>query len=271
MAPAAAGVLGHAIPFLHALGVFGIFCATASGTYLVNDVLDAEADRRHPAKRHRPVASGALSEPAAALVGLTLVATGLLGAWLLTGGQLLLTMGAYVAIPALGYSLWLKREPVIEMGAVAIGFVLRAVAGGVGTHVPLTNWFLVVTSFGALFIVAGKRAAEHYHLGERRAEHRVVLGQYSWTFLQSTLILSASVTVTAYCLWAFERTGLSRTGHHLVWIELTVVPVVLGMLYVLWLLLEGKGGAPEDLVVSDRRLQLLGLLWIVLFAVGIYA
>lgn len=272
MAPAAAGVLTHLSPFLHALGVFGIFCTVASGTYLVNDALDAEADRRHPKKRHRPVASGAISEPTAITLGLSLAAVGLAGSWLLAGWQLFLVMAAYVAIPALGYSLWLKREPVIEMGVVASGFVIRAIAGGVGTHVPLSNWFLVVTSLGALFVVAGKRAAEFQHLGEDRGAHRAVLSQYSRTFLQATLVLSASVTVTAYCLWAFDRSGLSsHRGEHLVLIELTVAPVVLGVLHVLWLLLEGKGGAPEELAIHDRQLQILGLLWVACLAIGIYA
>ncbi len=270
MAPAAAGVLSHGEALAHAFGAFGIFCAVASGTYLLNDALDAEADRRHPKKRHRPVAAGAISERAAVSLGLALAAAGLAASWALAGWQLFLVMGAYVAIPALAYSLWLKREPVIELGAVATGFVLRAVAGGVGTHVPLSNWFLVVTSFGALFIVAGKRAAEHQHLGEERGRHRAVLSLYSWTFLCSTLVLSAGVTVTAYC--AFERTGLiARAGHHPVWIELTVAPVVLGVLYVLWLLLEGKGGAPEELVTSERRLQILAASWLVFFLLGIYA
>ncbi len=272
MAPAAAAVLTHLNVFLHALGVFGIFCVVASGTYLVNDALDAEADRRHPKKRHRPVASGAISEPAAASIGLSLAAVGLAGAWLLAGWQFFVVMAAYVAVPALGYSLWLKREPVIEMGVVASGFVVRAVAGGVGTHVPLTNWFLVVTSFGALFIVAGKRAAEYQHLGEDRGAHRAVLSQYSRTFLQSTLVLSATVTVTAYCLWAFDRTGLAgHRGDHPVVIELTVVPIILGVLHVLWLLLDDKGGTPEDLALSDHQLQILGLFWVALFAIGVYA
>lgn len=271
MAPAAAGVLIHLGPFLHALGVFGVFCAVASGTYLVNDALDAEADRRHPDKRHRPVASGAIPEPVAVTTGLSLAAVGLGAAWALAGWELFVVMAAYVAVPALGYSLWLKREPVIEMGVVATGFVLRAVAGGVGTHVPLSSWFLVVTSLGALFVVAGKRAAEYQRLGEDRGAHRAVLSQYNWTFLQSVLVVSSSVTVTAYCLWAFDRTGLaSAPGHHPVWLELTVAPVVLGVLYVLWLLLEGKGGAPEELAFHDRRLQILGLIWVALFAVGIY-
>ena len=215
VAPAAAGVLRHPDDFLRTLAVFGIFCVAASGTYLLNDVADAEADRLHPKKRHRPIASGQLPEGLAAGVGGVLVAGAFAASWLLAGWELALVIGAYVAI-TVSYTVWLKREPVIELAAVAAGFVLRAIAGGVATHVPLSSWFLVVTSFGALFIVTGKRTAERKTLGTAGASHRVVLGEYSTSFLQSTLILTSSVTVTAYCLWAFERGGLSSRAGHLV-------------------------------------------------------
>lgn len=270
VAPAAAGVLGQSGDFLRALAAFGIFCAAASGVYLVNDVADVTADRRHPDKRHRPVASGALPVRVALSTSAVLVLAAVGAAWALGGWPMALVVGLYVGV-SLTYTAWLKREPVVELAAVASGFVFRAIAGGVATHVPLSNWFLVVTSFGALFVVTGKRAAEHQRLGEDRAEHRGVLAHYTEGFLRSTLTLTAAVTVTAYCLWAFERTGLeSHAGRHLVWIQLTVVPVVIGILYVFQLIEGGEGGAPEELVFRDRKIQVLGLLWVVLFAVGLY-
>jgi decaprenyl-phosphate phosphoribosyltransferase len=270
VAPAAAGVLDHSGDFLRSLAAFGLFCAAASGIYLVNDVADASADRQHPDKRHRPLATGALPVWAAMTTAVVLVLAALAAAWVLQRWQMVLVVALYVAI-SLGYSAWLKREPVVELAAVASGFVFRAIAGGVATQVPLSNWFLVVTSFGALFVVAGKRAAEHQRLGEDRAGHRAVLADYTLGFLRSTLTLSAAVTVTAYCLWAFERTGLeSHAGRHFVWIQLTVVPVVIGILYVFRLIDVGKGGAPEELVFRDTKLQVLGLVWVVLFAVGLY-
>jgi len=270
VAPAAAGVLHHGAIAARAGGAFGIFCAAASGVYLLNDSMDAVADRDHPDKRHRPVAAGTLSVPLAVTIGVTLLAAAIVASWLLAAWPLALVIGVYAAINV-AYTLGLKREPVIELAAVASGFVLRAIAGGVATHVPLSNWFLVVTSFGALFVVTGKRAAEHRLLGDDRVAHRPVLGQYTAEFLHSTLILTASVTVTAYCLWAFEHAGLAdHAGHHLVWIQLSVVPVVVGVLYVLRVLDAGEGGAPEDLVLRDRTIQVLGLVWILLFALGIY-
>jgi decaprenyl-phosphate phosphoribosyltransferase len=270
VAPAAAGVLGHEKAFLHALAAFGIFCAAASGTYLFNDVADAEADRQHPKKMHRPVASGALPVPLATATSAVLLAVAIACSWLLAGWPLALIVATYIAIN-ISYTLRLKREPVIELAAVASGFVLRAIAGGAATHVPLSNWFLVVTSFGALFLVVGKRSAEHATLGDERAAHRPVLDEYSTSFLQSALTLTAAVTATAYCLWAFDRGGLAdRAGHHFVWIELTVVPMILGVLYVLRLLDAGKGGAPEQLAFHDRFLQALGVIWAVMLLIGLY-
>ncbi|MDA8317979.1 MAG: decaprenyl-phosphate phosphoribosyltransferase [Acidimicrobiales bacterium] len=270
VAPGAAGVLTHAGPALHALGAFGIFCAAASATYLVNDSVDADADRRHPGKRLRPVAAGLVSPAAAISVAVALLGVALAGAALLAGWPLVVVVAAYGAV-TIAYTLRLKHEPVIELTAVASGFVLRAIAGGVATHVPLSSWFLVVTSFSALFIVIGKRTAEHETLGEDRGQHRSTLDHYSPAFLRSALTLSAAGAVTTYCLWAFDKAGLARHGGHLVWIELSVAPVVTGVLYVLRLLDAGRGGAPSELAFEDRTLQVLALLWTVLVGIGVYA
>ncbi len=271
VAPGAAGVLDHGRVALESLAVFAIFCAAASAAYLVNDTADAEADRAHPDKRHRPVASGAVGPGVALTTAGLLLAAAFAGAWLLEGWQLFAVIASYAAITA-AYSLWLKHEAVIELTAVASGFVLRAIAGGIGTHVPLSSWFLVVTSFGALFLVIGKRAGEHETLGEDRGSHRPTLELYSPQFLRSALTLSAAGAVTTYCLWAFDRTGLMHRGAgHLVWIELSVAPVITGVLYVLRILDAGKGGSPHELALEDRTLQVLVLVWALLVGLGVYA
>jgi decaprenyl-phosphate phosphoribosyltransferase len=137
--------------------------------------------------------------------------------------------------------------------------------------VPLSSWFLAVSSFGALFVVTGKRLGEWLRLGDRRGEHRKVLSLYTASFLRSALTLTASVTVTAYCLWAFDRAGLlSHASHHYVWIQLSVIPVILGTLHMLRLVDAGLVDAPEDLVFHDHVLQGLGTVWVTLFAIGIY-
>ena len=270
VAPAAAGKLGHLGAVGHAAAAFGVFSAAASGVYLFNDVFDAEADRHHPDKRHRPVAAGLIEVAPALGVGSVLVLGALVGSWFVAGWRLTVVMALYVAISA-AYSAWMKDVAVVELASVASGFVLRAIAGGVATHTPLSEWFLAVTSFVAMFIVTGKRVAEHRALGEGKAAHRRVLGEYTATFLQSTLTLTATAAVTTYCLWAFDRTGLAHPTHLVLWTELTVVPFVVGVLYVLRVLDAGGGATPEDLALGDRRLQVLGALWLSCFLVGIYA
>jgi decaprenyl-phosphate phosphoribosyltransferase len=267
--PAASGTLDQGRVALHALAAFGIFCAAASGTYLVNDAVDAEADRRHPIKRYRPVAGGAVSGVTMVYIAVALIASALASAWLLGRWQLLLVIGAYALI-GIAYTVRLKRVPVIELMAVASCFSVRAISGAVATHAPLSSWFLVVASFGALFVVAGKRTAEHVQLGDERGEHRAVLDSYTLPFLRSTVVLAASVTVIAYGVWAFERASFAGAHHHLMWIELTVVPTLLGVVYLTRLFDKGEGGSPEDLVLNDRVLQVLGFVWLALFWIGLY-
>jgi decaprenyl-phosphate phosphoribosyltransferase len=270
VAPAAAGAFHYRGTILEALGAFGIFCAAASSIYLLNDSVDVDADRLHPVKRHRPIASGALPVPLALSVGVVLGLGAIVAAWALAGWKLALVIALYAVINA-AYSAYFKRVPVIELAFVASGFVLRALAGGIATHVPISTWFLAVTSFGALFVVTGKRASELKSLGDGSEDHRQVLGDYTTSFLQSALTLTAAVTVTAYCLWAFGSEGLARSiRHDTIWIQLTVVPVTLGILHVLRLLDRGEGGAPEDLVFRDHVLQALGISWVALFAAGVY-
>jgi decaprenyl-phosphate phosphoribosyltransferase len=270
MAPAAAGVLGDWHTAVRVTAAFLVFCVVASGTYLVNDVIDAESDRYHPVKRRRPVASGALRPGLALGTGAGLIAVAIAGALFIGPWGFAVVVATYAAL-SIAYSMRLKREPVMELAVVASCFVLRAVAGGVVAQVHLSNWFLVFTSFAALFLVTGKRSAEYARLGLDRGEHRLVLDQYTESFLKSTLTISATVTVASYCLWAFERTGLlAHAGHHIVWIELTVVPLVLAVLHIFRLLDAGQGGEPEQLALHDHVLQGYGVLWLVLMGVGLY-
>jgi decaprenyl-phosphate phosphoribosyltransferase len=271
MAPAAAGVLGDARTTARVVGAFVVFCLVASGTYLVNDVIDAASDQHHPVKRLRPVASGQLRPSTALGAGVSLIALGLAGAIALGPWGLAVVVGSY-AVLNVAYSLRLKQEPVVELAVVASAFVLRAVAGGIVADVRLSNWFLVFTSFAALFVVTGKRSAEHSRLGRDRGAHRAVLDEYSESFLKSTLTISATVSVASYCLWAFDRTGLlAHAGHKTVWIELTVIPLVLAVLHILRLLDAGKGGEPEQLALRDHVLQGYALSWLALMGIGLYA
>jgi decaprenyl-phosphate phosphoribosyltransferase len=245
----------------------------ASGTYCLNDAIDAPSDRLHPTKRTRPVATGAVPVALAISIGLALLATSVALATLLSGLDLAVVLGLYATINV-GYSMGLKNEPILDLALVSAGFVLRAVAGGVATGVSLSDWFIIVTSFGSLLIVTGKRSGEKQLLAGAQIENGVVrqtLGMYSDEFLRTVRGLSAAVTVTAYCLWAFERASQIHSGHHPIWFQLTIVPFVIALLHIVRLLDRGAGAAPEELAIHDHRLQIYALCWIALFCVGTYA
>ncbi|MBV8461711.1 MAG: decaprenyl-phosphate phosphoribosyltransferase [Acidimicrobiales bacterium] len=273
VAPAAAGVLSHGDVFGRTVAAFGIFCLAASGTYFLNDAIDAPADRRHPVKHTRPVASGQVPVRVALVVGSVMVAASVaLGGWL-AGAELAGVMAIYAAVNV-AYSLGLRNEPIVDLALVSAGFVLRAIAGGVATGVSLSDWFLIVASFGSLLIVTGKRSGEQVLLAEHGSGSdgiRQTLGLYTPSFLRAVRTFSAAVTVTAYCLWSFQRAEAIHPGHHPIWFELTIIPFVIGLLHVLRLLDAGAGAAPEDLALHDHRLQVYGVAWAVLFAIGVYA
>jgi decaprenyl-phosphate phosphoribosyltransferase len=264
-APAAAGVLTEGEALKDTAIAFVCFCLVASSTYYVNDALDVEADRMHPTKRERPVASGALSVRTALIGGVLLGAAGL-GLSFLARPQLTLVLAAYLALTA-AYSTWLKHEAVIDLAAVAAGFVLRAIAGGVAVGVEISPWFLIVAGAGSFFIVTGKRHAELLELGDDAADVRPSLEMYSTSFLGYVRAVTSSVAILAYCLWAFEVSG--RVGDT-TWFEVSIIPFVLAFLRYALLLEQGRGGAPEELVMGDRTLLVLGACWVVTFAIAVH-
>jgi decaprenyl-phosphate phosphoribosyltransferase len=239
----------------------------SSGTYLVNDSLDVEADRLHPRKRLRAVAAGVVSVKTARIVGLALLAIGV-GAPAAWGAPGVTGLLALYAVITISYSLWLKEIAIVDLAAVASGFVLRAISGGVAADVPISDWFLIVASFGSLFMVAGKRHAEHLDLREGRGSHRATLEEYSLGFLGYVRSVSSGIAITAYCLWAFEKADVADVP---VLFQLSIIPFVLAILRYALLLDAGRGGAPEEVVLGDRHLQVLGLVWVGLFAAGVYA
>jgi len=264
-APGAAGVLATRHAILASAGAFAVFCALASGIYLLNDAFDVDADRLHPVKSQRPVAAGTISVGMARAAGVVLLAVGMVGAGA-GGGPLVLVAGAYVVIQ-LAYVVWLKHVAVLELAAVASGFVLRSIAGGVAVGVPISQWFLIVASFGSLFMVAGKRNAEVAILGADGAGHRPALAHYPATFLGQVKTMALSVATAAYCLWAFEKADHAAAP---VWFQLSIVPFVLALLRYSLVLEGGGGGEPEEVVLGDRPLQVLGLVWLVAFAAGVH-
>lgn len=265
-APAAAGVLDQPSHLGRTTLLFVAFCLAASGTYCINDAADAEADRTHPRKRLRPVAAREISVGAAVALGAGLLAVAvavaaLTGGWPTTGIVVL-----YVAITT-AYTLWLKHQAVVDIVVVASGFVVRAVAGVVGTDLPLSDWYLIVASFGSLFLVAGKRSTE-LNLGAGAGEHRKALVSYSPPFLLFVRAVSAGITLLAYCLWAFERADLADGGFP--WFQLSIVPFTMAILrYALVHSME-EHAAPEDIVLGDRTLLVISAVWALTMAFGVY-
>ena len=269
VAPAAAGVLTHADIIRHTVAAFLAFCLVSSGMYLFNDLRDVEADRQHPTKRFRAIAAGQLKPAVAITASVALLVVGLsipFALWHPLG--LLLVLGIYVALTFL-YIFWLKTVAVIELGVLASGFFLRAYAGAAASHIFVSTWFLVVISFGALFLVVGKRSAELREVGAGAT--RKVLSEYTAEFLHQALTMCASVTVTGYCLWAFDSssTGLSFK-HDIFSIRLSVVTVVFAILFIMRSADSGDGAAPEELLLHNRTVQVLIVIWAALLAQGVY-
>lgn len=266
VAPAAAGVLDSRDPLVDALIAFVCFCLASAGTYYLNDSADVEADRLHPKKRFRPIAAGEIPVPLARVVGVLLIAAGI-GLGFTARWQLSVVVASYVAITTL-YTAWLKHQPVFDIVGVAAGFVLRAIAGAAAVNVPISNWFFIVASFGSLFMVVGKRRAETNEMGAEAVAVRSTLGDYTPEFLTYLQSVATGVVLVAYCVWAFEKAADLHA--HIPWFQLSIVPFALGILRYALLVDSGQGGAPEDVVLKDRPLQVLGVLMAVLFAAGVY-
>ena len=265
-APATAGVLGSWPELGRALAAFVAMCLAASGTYFVNDVADVDADRRHPVKRERPVASGAVPIPLAVSTGVALALAGLLVAALTLYPSVVAVVATYL-VATTAYSLWLKHVAVLDLATLAMMFVLRVVAGAAAAGVALSAWFVVCISFGAMFLAAGKRYAELREFGDGAAELRRALETYGLGFLRFVLAMAAAVTVLAYCFWAFDKADAAHS-HALVY-ELSILPMATALLRYALLLDSGHGGAPEEVFLSDRALQSLVAIWVVLFVLSV--
>ena len=265
-APGAAGVLTQAQPLGRAMITFLAFCLASSGTYYWNDILDVEADRAHPKKRFRPIASGAVPIGLARVVGTVLIIGGPAIAFL-ARWQAGVACVAYVVLTSTYSAVW-KHIAVVDLVAVAAGFVLRAVAGAAATNVHMSTWFVLCTTFGSLFIVTGKRYAELRELGDNPTTARATLDYYSLDYLRTVLSISCGSAVVAYCIWAFEVKELS--GSHWPSYELSIVPMLIALLRYLLIIEQGHGAAPEEIFAEDRTLQVLGVIWLVVFASGVY-
>ena len=265
-APGAAGALDDWPILWRTIVTFIAFCLASSGTYYWNDIHDVEADRLHPKKRLRPIASGAVPLGVAKVVGSLMLAAGI-GLSFAVRWQLGLVTLGYVVLTTT-YSTALKHVAVVDLVAVAAGFVLRAIAGAVATEVPMSTWFVLTTSFGSLFIVTGKRYAELREYGDHAGAARASLDDYTLGFLRIVLSVSVGAALVTYCIWAFDTKEIS--GSSWPFYELSIVPMVTALLRYTLILEQGHGAAPEEIFSADRTLQVLGVVWAVVFGLGVY-
>jgi len=246
---------------------FLIFCALSGAIYLLNDVADAEKDRLHPEKRRRPVASGVLPRSLALAVGAALIAVALVLSFRLSFAFGL--VGAAYAVLLTAYSAWLKRLVILDVLTVAIGFVLRAVAGAVAIDVDISGWLLICTVLVALFLALGKRRHEYLTLHGDAAAHRPILAEYSEGFLDQMIAVVTASTVTAYALYTMSPETVAKFHSRL--LPLTLPFVLYGVFRYLYLLYRRQlGGNPSDLFLQDRALIVNTLCWVLALIVILY-
>ncbi len=239
--------------------LFGIiiFCLLSSAVYLFNDIFDKEADAVHPVKKNRPIASGRVSIPLAAGIGVILAGSALTWSFLLSFSFFLICI-SYLLINLL-YSKWLKHMPIIDVMIIASGFVLRIAAGVTLIKVErFSPWLYVVTTLLALFIGFGKRRAELTLLSTKANSHRMVFEGYSIDFLDQLITIVSGTTIVAYSLYTFSAPNLPSNYSMM----LTIPFVLYGIFRYLYLVkVRETGGEPEELVLKDRPLQISILLW----------
>jgi decaprenyl-phosphate phosphoribosyltransferase len=269
-APGAAGVLDSGSDLLTTIVAFISFCLAASGIYVWNDLQDVEADRAHPTKCMRPFAAGLVPLGIARAMGVALPVASLAVAAATGRWQTVAIIAVYLVL-TLSYTFWLKEVAIIDLLAIAAGFVLRAAAGAVAVDVPMSRWFVLCVTFGSLFIVIGKRYAELNEVGTE-AGTRLTLETYTPGFLRMLLSTSLSGALISYCVWAFETSAIvsATNSIDLPFYELSIVPMIAALFRYLLVLEKGEGSAPEEVFASDRILQLAGVVWIMIYGVAVY-
>jgi 4-hydroxybenzoate polyprenyltransferase len=241
-----------------AILAFAVFCVFSSAGYLINDLLDVEADREHPTKRLRPIASGELSRPVAIGSALALTLGGL--ALSLRLGTSFTAVAAGYLLLSVSYSAVLKHYVLIDLFGIAAGFVLRAAAGAVAIDVPISPWLYVCTGLAALFLALGKRRHELILLESSASRHRRNLDDYTVELVDQLTLIVTAAAIIAYSLYTIS--GDLRTSNPAM--MLTIPFVLYGLFRYLYLIhIRKLGGSPEEMLLRDRPLGLTLIAWIV--------
>ena len=254
--------LASLLPYAPTLAIlFGSFCALSSAVYVLNDVADRDADREHPTKHRRPIASGAVPVSVAVAAMFALGAAGMVGLYAISDGpyRALVIIGVVYLLANVGYSMRLKSLALVDVMLVAAGYVLRAVAGAVAIGATPSPWLYAVTAAGALFIVVGRRYAEARLAGPDPAAQRSTLSHYAPPLGGQLLILSATAALVSYTLYAVEADNLPDNNTML----LTVPLVIFGLFRYLYLLNHsGDAESPELLILRDAPMLVAIVAWV---------
>ena len=248
MDPAAVGI---------SLAAFLIFCALSGVVYLINDVSDRDADRQHPLKAQRPIASGVVTPRAAVMAAVVITGVALTAAWRVGPGFALIA-AAYVALFAL-YSRVLKHIVIVDVLTIAIGFVFRAAAGAVAIAVPISHWLLVCTILGALFLALCKRRHELTLLAQAAPGHRPILEEYSPYLLDQMIGVVTASTLVAYMIYCTSPETIEKFGTDQ--LVLTVPFPIYGIFRYLYLVHQRGSGSPSEVLLTDRPIVICIALW----------
>ncbi|HNR30291.1 MAG TPA: decaprenyl-phosphate phosphoribosyltransferase, partial [Candidatus Hydrogenedentes bacterium] len=251
-----------------ALVAFAAFCLVSSGAYIFNDLLDMEQDRAHPKKRRRPLASGALSAPLAVAIMIILLAGGVTAAWAIHP-RFLLALLFYLAL-TVSYTVVWKHFIIIDVIVVALGFVVRAVAGAIALDVVFSKWLVVCTLFLALFLSLSKRRHEITLLEQDAGDHRPVLHYYTTQYLDALIHIMAGGTLLTYTIYTCSPEVVAKFGTDKMYVTLPFV--VYGLFRYLYLVQHKTGGGdPSGTLLQDWPLGLTVLLWGLANIIIIYA
>ena len=250
-----------------ACAAFGVFCLLSGVVYLINDIADRRNDRQHPLKALRPIASGALPVPAARMSAVVLAVAALAGASAL-GPRFFVVAASYLTLLAL-YSGPLKHIVIIDVLTIAVGFVLRAVAGAVAVDVDISHWLLVCTILLALFISLAKRRHELVLLADGAASYRPILDEYTPYLLDQMIAVVTASTLIAYVFYTISPETEQKFKTH--WLGLTVPFPLYGIFRYLYLVHQREGGgSPAELLLTDRPLLVCVMLWALSVVLIIY-
>ncbi len=262
-APLAGASLGRRDGLLYALVAAAAFGCASVAVYFVNDVADAERDRLHPRKRHRPVAAGDLPKRHAIVLGAVSAALGLAAGLLISEPLLIASVGGYLTLSFL-YSGVLKHIPVVEVLFVASGFLLRVLGGAAATHVRPSGWFLMVCSLGACSVAIAKRYTELTNLGPEAIRHRPVMRWYRPAALRFGQIIVGGLMIAAYLAWAAGEHPSARPWH-----LASAVPLVAALVRFGFLTGRRTSAPVEDLLTRDVPMLVCEASWLALFVVGL--